>query len=195
MVDVSALPAHAFGHRSVLWWATLGMILIETTAFALAIAAYFYLKSRADHWPPGLQPPLLKWGVVNTIVLLSSCVPNQLAKNAAERYDLRGVRVWLVVCNAFAIAFIVVRVLEFTTLNCSFDTNAYGSIVWLTLGLHTTHLVTDFLDTAVLTVLMFVGPIEDRRFVDVSENAFYWYFVMLAWLPIFAVIYLAPRVL
>jgi cytochrome c oxidase subunit I+III len=27
----------------------------------------------------------------------------------------------------------------------------------------------------------------------VSENALYWYFVVLSWLPIYAVIYLAPR--
>jgi cytochrome c oxidase subunit 3 len=45
----------------------------------------------------------------------------------------------------------------------------------------------------VLTTLMFTGPIEGKRFSDVSDNAFYWYFVVIAWLPIFAVVYLAPR--
>ena len=40
---------------------------------------------------------------------------------------------------------------------------------------------------------MFVGPIEEQRFVDVEENAVYWYFVVLAWLPIYGVIYWAPR--
>ena len=50
-------------------------------------------------------------------------------------------------------------------------------------------------DTVVLAVLMFTGPIEGRRFVDVSENAMYWNFVVAAWLPIYAVIYLAPRLL
>jgi cytochrome c oxidase subunit I+III len=30
--------------------------------------------------------------------------------------------------------------------------------------------------------------------VDASENAMYWYFVVIAWLPIYAVIYLAPRI-
>jgi cytochrome c oxidase subunit III len=65
--------------------------------------------------------------------------------------------------------------------------------VWLLLGLHTVHIATDVLDTGVLTVLIFTGPIEEKRFVDVSENAFYWYFVVLAWIPVYAVIYLAPR--
>ena len=47
--------------------------------------------------------------------------------------------------------------------------------------------------SAVLAVLMFTGPLEERRFVDVSENAMYWYFVVLSWLPIYALIYFAPR--
>jgi cytochrome c oxidase subunit I+III len=57
------------------------------------------------------------------------------------------------------------------------------------------HLLSDTVDTAVLTVLMFTGPLEATRFVDVSENALYWYFVVWSWLPIFAVIYLVPRLL
>ena len=87
------------------------------------------------------------------------------------------------------------RVYEFAHLNVMWDHDAYGSIVWLLLGLHTTHIVTDFLDSGVLTVLMFVGPIEEHRFVDVEENAVYWYFVVLAWLPIYGVIYWAPRLM
>ena len=42
---------------------------------------------------------------------------------------------------------------------------------------------------------MFIGPVEEQRFVDVEENALYWYFVVLAWLPIYAVIYWAPRLM
>ena len=40
-----------------------------------------------------------------------------------------------------------------------------------------------------------VGPIEEKRFVDVEENAVYWYFVVGAWLPIYGVIYWAPRLI
>jgi cytochrome c oxidase subunit I+III len=34
---------------------------------------------------------------------------------------------------------------------------------------------------------------DEHRFVDVSENTMYWYFVVASWLPIYALIYLAPR--
>jgi heme/copper-type cytochrome/quinol oxidase subunit 3 len=83
--------------------------------------------------------------------------------------------------------------MEFTSLNTRWDSQAYGSVVWMLMALHTIHLVTDAYDSTVLTVLMFTGPLEGKRFVDVSENAMYWYFVVLSWLPIYAVIYWAPR--
>jgi len=195
-LDVGSLAPGAFGSRSLMWWGTMGMVLIEGMVFALAIAAYFYFRTRMAVWPPdGVAPPDLAWGTVNTAVLLASMIPNELAKRAAKRVDLRRVRVWMVVCLIFGLAFNAVRVFEFRHLNVFWDHDAYGSIVWLLLGLHTTHIITDFLDTSVLAALMFVGPIEERRFVDVEENAAYWYFVVLTWLPIYGVIYWAPRLI
>jgi heme/copper-type cytochrome/quinol oxidase subunit 3 len=194
-LDVSLLPTFAFGHRSMLWWATLGLIAIEGTVFALACAAYLYLRWRVPEWPPGLAAPGLFWGTATTIVLVVSMVPNELTKRAAERLDVPGVRVWLAVSLIFAAAFNVCRFYEFTALNCRWDTNAYGSAVWTLLGLHTTHIVTDFADSIVLAVLIFRGHTNGKRLVDVSENSFYWYFVVVAWLPIYGLIYWAPRIL
>jgi cytochrome c oxidase subunit III len=192
-LDVSGLPSYAFGPRSLMWWGTLGVIAIEATVFAMMVATYFYLRSQAPGWPLGVQPPLLVWGTVNTLILLASVVPNHFTKHAAERHDLAGVRLGMCLCILFALAFLVVRIFEFRSLNVAWDANAYGSAVWTLLGLHTVHLVTDFADSLVLAVLMFTGPLEGRRFVDVAENAMYWDFVVFAWLPIYAVIYWAPR--
>ena len=44
---------------------------------------------------------------------------------------------------AFGLVLIAVRGFEFAALNVQWDTNAYGSIVWALLALHTTHIVTD----------------------------------------------------
>jgi heme/copper-type cytochrome/quinol oxidase subunit 3 len=194
-LDVTELPSFGFSHRSLMWWGTAAMIAIEGTVFALALVAYFYLRSHSATWPMSSAPPELLWGSVNLLILLASLVPNQWTKRAAEKLDLRKTRIAMVVCLLFSVAFLGVRWLEFTTLNCRWDDTAYGSVVWLLMGLHTTHLLTDALDSAVLTALMFTGPAEGRRFVDVSENAVYWYFVVLAWLPIYAVVYWAPRAL
>ena len=193
IVDASVLPSHAFGHRSMMWWGVMGMIAIEGTVFALAIAVYLYVRKDFTEWPPVARPPELLWGTLNTLILLFSMVPNQWAKRAAERYDLRKVRWALIACLVFSAAFLAVRVLEFGSLNCRWDTNAYGSAIWMLLGLHTLHLLTDTYDTAVLTALMWFSPVEDKRFVDVSESAVYWYFVVLSWLPIYAVVYFGAR--
>jgi heme/copper-type cytochrome/quinol oxidase subunit 3 len=120
-------------------------------------------------------------------------MPNQLYKKAAEREDVRGVRLWLTVAFLFALAFLAVRGLEFTTLNIRWDSNAYGSIVWWLMGLHTLHIATDVADTAVLLAIILVRTPRGRRFVDVSENGFYWYFVVLSWIPIYVVVYFVPR--
>ena len=192
-LDVSGLPTYGFGHRSLMWWGTVGVAAIEGMVFVLAIVTYFYLWSRSDTWPPGVLPPDLAWGTLNTAIMVASAIPNEYAKKAAKAHDLHKVRVGLLWCIAFGVAFLVVRALEFPALNCRWNTNAYGSAVWTLLGLHTTHLVTDLADTIVLAVLMFTGPLEGRRFVDVEENAIYYNFVIFAWLPIYAVIYWTPR--
>jgi heme/copper-type cytochrome/quinol oxidase subunit 3 len=197
IIDVSELPDHGFGTRSIMWWATLCTIAIEVTVFIVTIGSYFYLQGNETQWPPADTPlPDLKWGTLNVFVLLLSLVPNQLAKRAAEKMDIGKVRLWMVVADLFAVAFCIVRVFEFKHLNVSWDSNAYGSITWTLLGFHSFHLVTDLADSVVLTVLMFTRHgLEPTRFVDEAENAFYWYFVVLSWLPIYAVLYWAPRLL
>jgi cytochrome c oxidase subunit 3 len=192
-LDVSRLPTYAFGQRSLMWWGTMGMIVIEGVLFAIALVAYFYLRGLSRHWPMSAAPPDLLWGTLTTIILLVSGIPNQLAAKVAKREDLRAVRLWIVVCVVFAAAVQVTRAFEFTALNTHWSQNAYGSIVFAILTLHTVHLATDFVDTIVLAVLMFTGPLTGRRFVDVSENADYWWFVIVAWLPIYFTVYLVPR--
>jgi cytochrome c oxidase subunit III len=193
-VDVSALPDQGeFGHKGLIWWGTTGFMVIEGSMFVMVLITYFYLRLRVDQWPPGLPNPDLFYGTLNLSVLLVSALPNHFAKLAAERLDLAPTRRWLVLCVLLGVALLVIRGFEFTTLNCRWDDNAYGSMVWCLLVLHTMHLATDVGDTAVLTVLTFTGPISVRRFIDVSENGLYWYFIVLWWIPIYLTIYFAPR--
>jgi cytochrome c oxidase subunit III len=195
VIDIRELPDHAFGSRSPMWWSTAGIIAVEATVFVLTIASYFYLQGNEDTWPPAdTMLPGLTWPTVNLMILLVSLIPNQFVKNAAERLELAKVRFWIVIADLFALAFCVVRVFEFGELNVDWDSNAYGSITWVLLGFHTVHLVTDFIDSLVLTALVFTKHGEEpRRLVDVAENAFYWYFVVISWVPIYLVLYWVPR--
>jgi cytochrome c oxidase subunit III len=193
-LNVSGLPTVVFGRRSITWWGIIGMMLIEGTMFAMVLASYYYYRTRATGWPPGLMPPALIYGAINTAVFVVSVAPNLWINKLAPKGDLRKVRIGLVIMTAIGIVNIALRVLEFTTLNCQWDANAYASIVWTILGLHSAHLITDWFDTAVLLVLMFRNDlVEGKRFVDVEENAYYWYFVVIAWIPIWFTLYIAPR--
>ena len=102
-------------------------------------------------------------------------------------------RLGIVAMGLLGIAPMVVRGFEFGALNVSWDDNAYGSTLWLLLGLHTTHLATDLGDTLVLAALMFTRHGRGKRFSDVSDNCFYWYFVVAAWVPIWLLVYIVPR--
>jgi cytochrome c oxidase subunit 3 len=192
-IDVSHLPDYAFGHRNVMWWGGAALMAIEGMMFALLIVSYVYLKGRSPEWPPGYFAPVLFWGTLNTAILLSSAIPNHFAKKAAERMDLRRLRLWLAIAIGFGVSFGVIRIFEFSALNVWWDSNAYGSIVWVLLGFHTTHVVTDLLDSISLEVLLFTGPLQNSHFVDAAENSLYWDYVVITWLPVYAFIYLAPR--
>jgi cytochrome c oxidase subunit 3 len=193
--DLAHLPTHAFGHRSLTWWGIIGFMLIEGGFFALTVAAYFYLMSQERTWPPPpFHPPGWLAGTLFTLVMLASEIPNTIIKRAAEAGRLREVRKLLLLMSGIGLVLLIIRAFEFTSLNVLWYDNAYGSIVWALLVLHTTHVLTDWGDTLVLAALMHTKHgIVGRRFVDVSENALYWRFVWIAWLPIYFLIYWLPR--
>jgi heme/copper-type cytochrome/quinol oxidase subunit 3 len=194
VLDLSRLPLHGMGSASVTWWGTLSFMLIEGTGFALVIGVYLYLESLAPEWPIGAPLPDLGPGSVLTIILLTSLVPNLLISRWAGREELRKVQIGIIVMSLLCVAPLVLRFYEFPALHVRWDSNAYGSIVWTLLGLHMSHLATDLGDTLVLAVIMFTkhGP-NKRRFGDIQDNALYWNFVVLTWLPIYGCIYWIPR--
>ena len=113
--------------------------------------------------------------------------------HAAVDRDKHKVRLRLIVCRLLQLALRVVRAFEFTVLNVRWDEGAYGSAVWVLLGFRTVNLVTDFADTLVLTAVMYKEPIEGKRYVDIAENSGYWDFIVITWLPIYAVLYWGAR--
>jgi cytochrome c oxidase subunit 3 len=193
--DISGLPRYGFGPRTLTWWGTLGFMALEGTGFLLAIGAYLYLMTLAPKWPLDAPQPNHWPGTVVTILLLLSVPLNRTLDKWARAQDMRKVQLGLLGMSLFGIAPLIIRCFEFAAVNVRWDTNAYGSVVWFLLGLHTTHLLTDVADTLVLAVLMFRPEGQSgRRFGDVSDNAFYWDFVVLTWLPIYFTLYWVPRI-
>ena len=193
--DLSTLPRYAFGPAALTWWGTLGFMALEGSGFLLAAGSYLYVMTLAQKWPLNSPQPNHWPGTVVALLLLASLPLNHLLSRWAKEENLARVRWGLVGMSLFGIVPLVVRWFEFSAVHVRWDSNAYGSMVWFILGLHTTHLITDLGDTLVLTLLMFTRHGDNgRRFSDVHDNAFYWDFVVLSWLPLYALLYWVPRV-
>jgi cytochrome c oxidase subunit 3 len=194
VLNLASLPGHAMGSGSPTYWGTAAFMLIEGTGFALALVVYLYLMSLAPTWPLEAPAPDLLPGTLVTVVLLLSLIPNVLIARWSNRRDLVKVRIGLILMSLFGIVPLLIRPFEFAALHIKWDTNAYGSVAWLLLGLHTSHILTDLIETLVLTCLMFTRHADNpRRYGDVDDNAMYWNFVVLTWLPIYLCIYWVPR--
>ena len=197
LVDVSALPREEFSHGATIWWGNLLMCVIEGMAFALSIAAYFYIRRKFDTWPPEpTRLPTLRIATVNLVVLIASVYPFWYAARLAHSFAAPArIGKWLLVGVAMGLAAVVMRFYEFGAVHSRYDSNAYGSVVWLLLGMHLAHLIAGSLEPLAIAVLMFTGPVEEKHHVDVTVAAFYWYFVVLSWVIIFPIVFLAPRFL
>ena len=193
VLDVSGLPRTMFGHQGLIWWGTTGFMVIEGSIFVIVIVVYFYLRLQVTDWPPSLPNPSLGYGTANLLIALISVLPAYVAKRKAEQFDLGGVRLWMGILTLLGFVTLALRVGEYFSLNCRWDDNAYGSIVWVLLSVHTMHLATDVGDSTVLMALAFFGPNTKKRFVDYSENSLYWYFIVCWWIVIYLTLYLAPR--
>jgi cytochrome c oxidase subunit 3 len=193
VADVAGLPTTTFGHRSMMWWGTVGYVLIEGTTLLICAGSYFYLRKNFASWPPGSVPrPGLTAAAVQAALMLASNVPMLSVDRAARRLDLKAVRTGMLICTLLAVAMCGVRVFEFQALHVRWDSNAYGSVAWATLVTHSTLLLLETAETLVFTALLFSPSMEQRDLSAAADNALYWYFMTLVWLPLAAIVFLSP---
>jgi len=193
VADFAGLPDHAFDHRVVTWWGTLAFMALEGMGFVLSYGVFLYIMWLNPQWPVGFPPQPLFWSTVFTAVMVLSLVPNWLVMQRTKAKDNASLRWLLVLMSTISLVLLVIRWFEFTALTLRWDTNVYGSVVWVLLGLHTLHLATEATDNIVMTALYFTGHVPEKRFTDADENAMYWVFVVVGWLPLYGLIYFAPR--
>ena len=194
-IDLRGLPDVVFGPRDLMWWGTLGFVLIEGFTLVLCAAAYVYVTQNFATWPPENTPlPSLGAPTVQVAVMLVSLVPARWAARAARRYDLGAVRIGLIIATAFAIAIVGLRAWELlVSLNVKWDANAYGSVQWLVLGTHATLLAVELVEIGGMTLLFWLAPVEEKHMSDVADMVFYWYFMVLSWLPLYVLCFWLPR--
>jgi heme/copper-type cytochrome/quinol oxidase subunit 3 len=179
-----------------LWWGIILAIAIESTAFTIGWATYLYLRMQEATWPPWpWVAPNLTIGAISTVAILATAIPMYLLDKESKRMDVARIRRLLVVFYAMSLVVCAIRVWEFIALQVKWDSNAYGSIVWALLTIHTVHVVSSLAEAAILTVYIFIRPMDERHALDLQVTALYWYFVVGSWIPNAILLYLGPHIL
>jgi cytochrome c oxidase subunit I+III len=195
-LDVAGLPPYEISSQSPLFWGQVLMCLIEGALLCMLMATYFYLRLRVDVWPgPGVRLPGLTLSSWALLPLLASCVGSYLASEAAKKNSRAGMLFGLGLNLGLAIIFLLLRGIEWSSLNFTWDSDAHGSIFWAILFLHSYDMVADLLMTAVLIIIVASGRFGPRQRIGVHVDSILWYFLVGIWIPLYGVIYWAPRLI
>jgi cytochrome c oxidase subunit 3 len=194
-IDLRELPDVVFGSRDIMWWGTLGFVLIEGFTLVLCAAVYIYLQENFGTWPPEHTPlPSLGAPTLQVVLMLASIPVVLWTSRAAHRFELGKVRIGLIAATLFNAAFVAVRAVELlVSLNVKWDANAYASAQWLVLGSHATLLAVELIEVGGMMLIFWLAPVEEKHFSDVADMVFYWLFMTLAWMPLYVLCYLVPR--
>jgi cytochrome c oxidase subunit 3 len=185
---------------TIIWLAS------ELMFFAALFASYFTIRAVSPElWAENTALLNVPFAAVNTTVLVLSSVTCQLGVFAAERgqvgrsgvlFDVRGwgLREWFMLTYVMGAVFIAGQVTEYTSLvqeDVTISSSAYGSMFYLTTGFHGLHV------TGGLVAFLFVlgRTFVARRFtheqaVSAIVISYYWHFVDVVWIALFATIYL-----
>jgi cytochrome c oxidase subunit III len=195
-VNVEHLPTHVNGSVAPLYWGICGLILGEITVFSSFVSSYFYLRLVVPDWPPaGVDPPALLLPSVNTAILVVSSYFVHRADQGIRKGDQRWLKLGLSIGFVLAILFLVLKYVEYSDVPYRWNSHAYASAMWTITGFHTAHVIALVLKTMVIGFLAFRGYFNADRNLGVQVNGLYWNFVVIIWLPLYFVLYFAPRLL
>jgi cytochrome c oxidase subunit 3 len=157
--------------------------------FAGLFAAYFTLRSINDPWPPADVELETVRTAVATAVLVASSGAMHVAVVAAERDDRRRAVRWLAVTAAMGAVFLANQVLEYAEASFQIDDHAYGSIFYLMTGFHGLHVLGGLVFMGAVA-LAIAGRSRAPAHETVEVCAYYWHFVDVVWVAMFATVYL-----
>ena len=196
VIDAGRFSVHNNGRNAPLYWGIWGLIIVESMVFASLLSSYFYLRLESGQWPPaGVKAPELALPTINTLLLVASSYFVYRADSGIRKSDLSWLARGLAIGAAMALLFLALKWVEYSGLDYRWDSHAYGSIVWTISGFHAAHVTALVLKTLVVLVLARRGYFNGDYNLPVQVNGLYWYFVVVVWLPIYAVLYWTPRVL
>jgi cytochrome c oxidase subunit III len=160
----------------------------ELMFFSGLFAAWFTLRSVNDDWPPeGVELKVLRTGLA-TLLLIASSGTMHVAINASRRDDRRGAIRWLAVTGVLGALFLVNQALEYAEATFQVDDHAYGSIFYTMTGVHGLHVLGGLVFMAAVGVAI-AGRSKAPAHQTVEVCGYYWHFVDVVWIAMFATIY------
>ncbi|HOA01817.1 MAG TPA: heme-copper oxidase subunit III [Dermatophilaceae bacterium] len=213
VATASAIPAHpvSSGHGpatrpNMVQVGTMVWLSSELMFFAGLFAIYFQLRSvSAELWADQTAKLNVTFATINTAILVISSVWCQIGVMKAERGQASrtgklteigkwGMREWYVVTYLFGATFIAGQVYEYAKLvseNVTLSSDRYGSVFYMATGFHGLHVT-----GGLIAFLLIIGrTFTTRRYthtqaVGAVVTSYYWHFVDVVWIALFAVIYL-----
>ncbi|MDI5963520.1 heme-copper oxidase subunit III [Streptomyces sp. SL13] len=169
----------------------------ELMFFAALFAMYFTLRSVTGtaFWHSQNDALNVPFSACNTTILVLSSFTCQFGVFAAERGDVKRLRMWFMITFVMGAMFIGGQIFEYTDLvrnaGLSLKSSPYGSVFYLTTGFHGLHVT-----GGLIAFLLVLGrTYAAKKFTHEQATAaivvsYYWHFVDVVWIGLFATIYL-----
>lgn len=131
--------------------------------------------------------------LMNTLVLLLSGTTVTWAHHALQKGDRIGARNGLIATVLLGIFFSFLQALEYSHAAFSIDGSLYGSAFFLATGFHGAHVIIGTIFLAVCLFRLMAGHFTPQKHFGFEAAAWYWHFVDVVWLFLFAFVYVWPR--
>ena len=150
--------------------------------------------SKFSDWPPvGVETfDPFHLPLINTLILLLSGTTVTWAHHALQHDDRSGAKLGLLVTILLGMAFTALQVFEYSHAQFSFDGTLYGSAFFMATGFHGAHVVIGTLFLIVCLLRLLMGGMSAKKHLGFEFAAWYWHFVDVVWLFLFAFVYVTP---
>lgn len=176
-----------------------GVILFITTE-VMFFAAWFWAYFNAALYPPeavgGVWPPegietFDPWHLplINTLILLLSGTTVTWAHHAIQNNDRKGLIQGLACTVALGTLFTLVQAYEYSHAAFGFSGSIYGATFFMATGFHGFHVIIGTIFLAVCLFRAIKGHFTPDHHFGLEAAAWYWHFVDVVWLFLFASIY------
>ncbi len=178
----------------------------ELMFFAALFASYFTIRAVSPElWAQETTLLNVPFSTVNTTVLVLSSLTCQLGVFAAERgqvgrtgkaFQIKGwgLREWFMLTYAMGAFFVAGQALEYAQLmaeGLTIPSSAYGSMFYLTTGFHGLHVTGGLIAFLLVLGRTYVArKFTHEQAVSAIVVSYYWHFVDIVWIGLFATIYL-----